>query len=146
MIRSHTLVDDYQYISRFDEAVDSSLADFEDRWRQYMDGAAEPPLKPGIEPARFTLRHVTNTERVYLLEMAQGDEKGLMIGAASIALVEAKGVEGPDGKPLKVARDFTEYGPHKIQHANKATMDALPVDVLLELGAVAVERMRLRPS
>lgn len=146
MIRSHTLVEPYEYISRFDEAVDSEAADFETKWKLYLDGAAPAPVKAGVEPTRFTLRHVSNVERVYLLELYQGEERGLMLAAAAMALVGVKGFDGPDGKPLQVVKEFTEIGPLRIQHASKETMDRLPVDVLLELGAVAADRMRLRPS
>jgi hypothetical protein len=146
MIRSHTLVDNYEYVSRFDEAVDHDVPEFEHKWKLYADGAGEPPLKPGAQPTRFTLRHVTSTERMYLYEMFQGEEKGLMLAAAAMALVGAKGLEDAAGKPIEVSKEFTDIGPLRIQHASKTTLDALPVDVLLELGAVAVERLRLRPS
>lgn len=146
MIRSHTLVENYEYVSRFDEAVDADVPEFDHKWKLYADGGGEPPLKAGAQPTRFTLRHVTSTERMYLFEMFQGEEKGLMLAAAAMALVSVKGFEDQSGKPIEVSKEFTDVGPVRIQHASKATLDALPVDVLLELGSVVVDRMRLRPS
>lgn len=145
-IRAHTLVDNYEVICQSDDAVDLDAPDFEMKWKLYRDGAGEPPLKPGAQPTRFHLRHVTNTERVYLLELSHGEEKGLLLATAAMALVGAKGLEDANGKPVEVKREFTEIGPLRIQHASKDTMDVLPVNVLLELGQVALDRMRLRPS
>src|SRR5687768_10380873 len=106
MIRPHTLVSDWEYVSRFDEAVDHDVPDFDDAWRQYLDGAKEPPLKPGVEPTMFKLRHVTSTERVYLFELYQGEEKGLMLAAAAMALVGVRGLKDEQGKPIEVSKEF----------------------------------------
>lgn len=145
-VRAHTLVENYEVVSRFDEAVDADAPEFEHKWKLYRDGAGDLPLKAGVSATRFQMRHVTSTERVYLLELYQGEERGLMLAAAAIALVGAKGLEDASGKPVEVRRAFTDIGPLRIQHASKETMDALPVDVLLELGSVALDRMRPRPS
>lgn len=146
MLRSHTLVADYEFISQFDDAVDRTVDDFEHRWQMYRDGAADCPLIAGVEPTRFTLRHITSTERVYLLELHSGGEHGLMVAAAAMALVGIKGMRDEAGKPLEAKREFTEVGPLRIQHATRETMDRLPVDVILEIGSVVLERMKLRPS
>jgi hypothetical protein len=146
MIRSNTLVQDYEYISRFDEAVDSGREDFEHAWKLYLDGAGDCPLKAGVEPTRFKLRHITSSERVYLLELHSNGEHGLMVAAAAMALVGAKNLSDGEGKPAQVAREVTEVGPLKIAHATKASVDLLPPDVILELGSVVLDRMRLRPS
>jgi hypothetical protein len=146
MIRSHTLVENYDYVSRYDEAVDRDLPDFDEKWRLYLDGAGEPPIKAGEKPTKFQLRHVSSTERIYLYELYQHEEKGLMLAAAAMALVGVTGLDDGSGKPITVKQEHTDVGPLRIRHASKETMDRLPVDVLLELGAVVVERLRLRPS
>jgi hypothetical protein len=146
MLRGNTLVADYEYISQSDEAVDSEAEGFELKWKHYLDGMGEPPLKAGETPTIFKLRHLMPTERAYLAEASNGDERGLFIAAAAIALVGVKGFDGPDGKPLEVKQEVTRAGTVKIRSANKATLDALPVGVLFELGALALERGRVRPS
>ncbi len=146
MLRSHTLVENYDFISQFDDAVEREAPDFEQRWKLYTDGAADCPLKAGAEPTRFQLRHITSSERVYLLELHEGGEHGLMVAAAAMALVGIKNLRDEEGKPLEVKREATEIGPLRILHATKATLDRLPVDVILELGSVVLSRMQLRPS
>lgn len=145
-IRTNTLVQDFEYVSQFDEAVDKSAEDFEHKWKIYRDGMGEPPLVAGSSPTRFKLRHVTSVERIYLLEIAQGDEHGLYIAAAAMSLVGAKGAADEAGKPYEVKFETSTAGPLKIRHATKASLDALPVEVLLELGSLAMERATARPS
>ncbi len=145
-IRTNTLVADYDYVSQFDEAVDRSADDFDHQWKVYRDGLGEPPLKVGESPTRFKLRHVTATERLYLLELSQGDERGLYIAAAAIGLVGAKGLTGQDGKPVTIRQESTNVGTVRIRSATKDSLDALPMEVLLELGGLVMERATVRPS
>ena len=83
---------------------------------------------------------------MYLAELAESGERALYIAAASIALVGVKGATDGDGKPVEVRREVTAVGPLKIRHAAKATLDLFPVEVLIELGRLAVERMAPRPN
>ncbi len=146
MIRANTLVENFEYVSRADEAVDDSVDEFDHKWKLYRDGMAAPPLKAGGKPTLFKLRHLSSTERMYLLELAQGGEQGLYIAAAAIALVGAKPLEGADGKPFEIRQEVTSVGPIKVRHATKDSLDALPVEVLLELGGLVMERATTRPS
>jgi hypothetical protein len=147
-IRSHTLVDKYEYVSRFDEAVDQSVEDFEQAWQRYRDGTAQPPLKLGEEPTRFTLRHVTSTERLYLFEITQagGERNALYLAAAAVGLVSVKGLTGADGAAIEIRQEVTRAGPLKIRSATKDSLDAIPWEVLMELGSVVLERSAVRPS
>lgn len=162
-LRSHTLVEDYSYICLLDDAVDApalppdadeaatklwgeQMAAFQEKWRLYLDGAGEPPLKPGVEPARFTLRNLSNVERTYLLELQQLGEKGVAISATSIALVAVKGYTGRDGKPIVVTHDVSTYGLHRIRHASEATINAMDIGAVMDIGHSVLQRMRLRPS
>lgn len=146
MIKTNTLVHDYDYVSQFDEAVDKSGEDFEQKWKQYRDGMSEPPLLPGATPTIFKLRHVTSVEHAYLLELRQSDEHGFFVAAAALALVGIKGLAGENGKPVTFRKESTQVGPVRLQHAAKETLDALPIEVLLELGVLAMERVAVRPS
>ena len=145
-IRANTLVADYEYISQFDEAVDKSAEDFDHKWKLYRDGMAEPPLKAGEKPTFFKLRHVTSSERAYLLELAQGNERGLFLGAAAIGLIGVKGLDGADGKPLQVRQESTTVGTIRLRSATKESLDVLPLEVLLELGGLVMERLTVRPN
>lgn len=146
MLRSNTLVDDFEYVSRADDAVDTSAEDFEHKWKLYRDGAAEPPLKAGAKPTRFKLRHLTSTERLRLLEMSQGGEHGLYVAAVAFALVGIKDMDAPAGKESEFKQTWEDAGPVRLRHATKETLDAIPVEVLLELGALVMERTTARPS
>lgn len=146
-IKSHTLVEPYEYVSVHDAAVDSDAPDFEERWRLYLDGAGEPPLKPGAEPVRYQLRHVTNTERGYLMKLGRDADGSAPLAAAAIALVGMSGAKDGEGKPLGVEFDFTQYGLFRIKHASQATLDRLGgLEVLYDIGGAVFHRMSLRPS
>lgn len=146
MIKSNTLVEDFDVISQYDDSLDKDAPDFEQKWKEYRDGMGEPPLKAGEQPTRFKLRHITSTEHTYLSELAYGGDKGLFIGAAALALVSVKGMVGPDGHPVAVVQEVTKVGPLRLRSADKATLDKFPLEVLLELGAIAMERSTVRPS
>lgn len=145
-IRANTLVDSFDYVSQYDEAIDHDVEEFDHKWKLYRDGMGEPPLKAGAKPTLFKLRHVTSTERVYLMELSHGEERGLYITAAAMALVGVKGLEGADGKKVEIRQESTSVGPVKIRHATKDSLDALPLEVILELGALALERSSVRPN
>jgi len=146
MIRANTLVEDFEYVSQYDEAVDKSAEDFDHKWTIYRDGLGDPPIKTGETPTRFKLRHLTATERLYLLELSQGEEHGLYIAAAAIALIGVKGMNGADGKPHVIRQEVTHVGPVRLRHASKESLDAFPMEILLELGGLVVERVTARPS
>ncbi len=146
MIKTSTLVENFDVISAYDDAVDKDAPDFDQRWKQHRDGMGDPPIKAGETPTRFKLRHISSTERTYLVEIAQGDDKGLYIGAAALALVGVSGMVDDEGRQIVVAQEVTKVGPLRIRSATKATLDKLPVEVLLELGALAMERSTVRPS
>lgn len=153
MIRTNTLVDDFEYVSIHDEAIDApadgsdpaAIEAFQHKWKLYRDGMGDPPLKAGVKPTRFKLRHITSAERIYLMELQSGDEKGVAVAAAAMAIVGASDLADSDGKKIEIRQEATSVGPVKIRHASKESMDALPMEVLLEIGALVMERSTIRP-
>jgi hypothetical protein len=172
MSRTNTLVGDYEYVSELDAAVarptppaegadaeavkafEAARAEFGRRWRQYLDGMAEPPLLPGSKPIRIKLRHLSDAEREYVHEVLRsGDDESRVraacFAATMIALVGAEG-DGPDG-PIEVAFETTKWGLIRIRYATEASVQALARAMTRpglqgELGGLIFERMRVRPS
>lgn len=136
--RTATLVEDYDYVSKFDEAVDQSLPDFELRWKQYRDGVGEPPLIPGAKPVTFRLRHLGTAERMYLSSAESGHERLLVAAGLAIVGVENLGVE--------FRKDSSKFGPYKLVHAHAEVIAAIPVEALADVGSLVIERVNLRPS
>lgn len=142
-IRTNTLVDSYELISRYDDAVDVDAPDFEHRWKLYRDGMGEPPLKPGAEPSFIKLRHLSSTERHYLIEKAQ--EGGALLAAARFALVGIRGLE-IDGREFRVEFETLSHGGVKFQVAARKSLDLLPETIQIEIGGVVMDRLQPRPS
>jgi len=146
MIRTNTLVEDYEVISQFDDAVDKSVEDFDHKWKMYRDGMGEAPLKPGEKPTRFKMRHLSSVERAWLLEVAQSEDKGLYVAAVQLALTGVRDALDHEGKPLRVDREATTVGAMRLLTVKKQSLEALPLEVIFELGSLAMERSAPRPS
>lgn len=142
-IRTNTLVDNYEIVSRYDDAVDDAVEDFEHKWKLYRDGMGDPPLRPGAEPSYITLRHLSSTERHFLLEKSQ--EGGVLLAAARFALVAIRGLE-IGGKPFEVRQETLTHGGVKFRVASRESLDALPEVIQVEIGGLAMERSQPRPS
>lgn len=143
-----TLVDDYEYVSRNDDAVDSDAADFDERWQKYMDGMGECPVKHGCEPSRFTMRHIGSLQKASLSEhLSRAAEdasqwQSACFEVARVALVGCKGLKDLDGSDFKVKRHKVDG----IMRVSEETLNKLPYELLIELGAVAISKMAPRPS
>ena len=145
MIRSsHTLVGDYEFISKYDDAVDTEAADFEHRWQLYVDGADKPPLKPDAEPTYIKLRHLKDSERIAAFELGERDGGALLL-VARMALLGVRGFE-IDGKPYEPKFGTIRYAGDKYRAVTRESLDELPGQIQLEIGTVALARSNLRPS
>ena len=145
---SHTIADDYEYISKSDDAVDKSAPDFDEQWRKYLDGTGQAPLLAGVVPSKFKLRHLQLSERNKIREMlSNGDNIGALSGAAVMGLVSASGIKKPDGSDWSAERK-------KIDGVNRLTDVAIEQltdggkrdDLIFEIGTVVIQRMSPRPS
>jgi hypothetical protein len=100
MIKSQSnLVGEYTYICRLDDALDAEAEDFDLRWQQYLDGAADAPIKPGAKPTIFRLRHLRAGDVDYLLRKG-----GSSFLAAKLAVVAIDGAP-IDGFALKLVEE-----------------------------------------
>lgn len=162
MIRTHTLVDDFEYVSRLDDAVDApvppvdpedkdaakaheaALAAFEHKWSLYQDGGGPCPLKGDAQPTYLRLRHLTPSESACVFELGS-NEGGTAPLVARFALVGARGLE-VEGKPYEVKFETLRHGGAKFRVASTKSMDVFPPALQFELGHVVMARMRLRPS
>jgi hypothetical protein len=144
MIKSNTLVADYDCISKDDEAVDRSGDDFEHKWKVARDGLGDYPLLPEAKPTIFRLRHLGPVERAYL-ESAGGFHEQL-VAAAALALVGVSDLNDSNGEAVEFRREATKFGTQKVLHAHASVLAAIPLRVLGEIGNVVLEKMTLRPS
>lgn len=112
MIRPQSpLVDEYTYVSLFDDALDREAPDFAQRWQEYLDGTAEPPIKAGGTPTVFHLRHLRAKE---MNELMRAGANGYDLARRAITGISGQQVDG-----YKFA--LVKEGDHKV-----ANLDAAP--------------------
>lgn len=141
----HTLVEPYEYISEKDGAVDHSDPDFENKWRVYLDGKGDPPLRG--EPTRFKLRHLP-TPAVRLLSPAltkASEEKEHFVAACylagTMALVGVDNLDGADGKKVSLSFEKREG----VSMLSQVSQETLGFHLLVELGQIAIARRFANP-
>ena len=106
MIRStNTLVENYTYVSKLDEAVDTDCDEFKHKWELYLDGKADPPLRPGGKPTVWHLQHLSLRKRAKLNGMAPTE---FAVLATAMALVKAEGWVDMAGKPIEVEHQYED--------------------------------------
>ena len=134
MIKSQSaLTGEYTYISRLDDALDTEAPDFDARWQQYLDGAADAPLKAGSSPTVFSLRHLKAGEFNQLVrENANGFD------LAKAAIVGSSGSPLPDGFVIKVGKNGDG------SNIDKAPSPLWPV--FTEIGGRVIARMSPSPK
>lgn len=149
MLRARSrLVESFTHILRSDPAVDSGCDDFEAKWEVYLDGAGDPPLKPGEKPAVWTLRILGTKEQVRLSEYSSraSDDRhklsGLIAAAFGIGLVSVEGLLDADGKALSVIHTDDDGLPIV---ANQF-IDNLEPSWVFELGGRVIARMNANPK
>ena len=149
MINAHnTIVEDYEYISRHDDALDSGNPAFEDKWQKYLDGVGQVPLRDGHAPTKFKMRHIQTSQKAQISEhMSKAAEDNSLwqkacYEAARIALVDCSGLVDVDGSDFKIKRVRVDG----VSKVSEETINKLPYEVLIELGAVAISKMAPRPS
>lgn len=144
---SHTIADDYEYISKSDDAVDKESPDFEELWGKYVDGAGQAPLLAGVAPSKFTLRHLHLSERNKIRSMlSDGDTVGALSLAARAGIVAVSGVKS-GGSDWKIERKKIE-GIVQLTDAcvEQLTECGAKDGLIFEIGTVVAQRMAPRPS
>jgi hypothetical protein len=144
VLNTNTLVEDYQYISKTDDAVDRDASDFDELWRLYQEGKGDAPLKPNKEPTVFTMQHLRSVEEKKLLhsESTKHGAGGALIMACLLSLKSADNLRDERGKLIKIARELQDG--HWC--CSEESVDLLGLDLVLELGGVALNRMNNAPK
>ncbi len=143
--KTNTLVGDFEYISVYDDAVDSSGDDFPEKWKRYMDGQAEPPLKTGETPTVFVLKHLSQLEIKRLIEQEERHGKeATAVAACAIGLKSAK--NWTDGKAHTFARENDDSWIYPISIVKADELAALPQEVVTDLGGRIVMAATPRPN
>lgn len=102
---SNTLVENYQYISKYDEAVDKDDTDFDDKWERYLDGQAEPPLRGSGQPTVWHFRHLTPRQRAKVMSMPH--QEGAF-AALAMSLTKVDNFTDEKGRAIKVEHVFED--------------------------------------
>ncbi len=165
-----TLVEDYSYISRQDDAVDSpaeptatdsqeaieqkvkAAEDFEHRWERYTDGMAEPPLRPGVKPTVFHMRHMGNPARAKLAPYLHRSSEDIShfweaaIAAFALSVRKVENCAGLDGRPVKLVTEMDDQGIHPVEMLTRESMEHFDMSVLIEVGGFAIKRLNPSPK
>ncbi len=146
-----TLVEDYAYICQQDSAVNREDPEFEQKWEQFLDGKAEPPLIPGGKATIFHLRHLNTAAKDMLMPyMSQANEdQAFMTRVISVAFqLGVKSVEnyaGADGKPLQV-KLVPDDGLNKVPFMSPESFNEFELDVVMEVGGRVLQRLNPGPK
>lgn len=127
-----TLNDEFEYVSKLDEAVDDSADDFDEKWKRYREGAgSELPLKDGKEPTVWRLKPIADNRTMgHLSDLLQREgHVTCFIQAAAIGVVGAQNLE------LAIKRERIDGH----QQLTEEVINAIPVPILVELGSVIME-------
>lgn len=100
-----TLVEDFEYISLHDEAINADHEDFAEEFRKYREGTVElPPLKDGAEPTVWTLRPIRSAKLKAALDgvRAEHGQAAWSVATAAAGIKGVSGLKDNDGKPYKL--------------------------------------------
>lgn len=143
--KTNTLVSDFHFVSKQDDAVDASAADFEERWQRYLDGMADPPLKPGETPTTFVLKHLTSTELDAVRDLAvRSGGFASVLAACALGLKAAKNWE--DGKDYAFRRETSRDLITPVEVVVAEDLNKLDGDVRLEIGSRVLAAATPRPN
>lgn len=136
-LNSATLVDDFEYISLTDSALDVDHEDFSDSFEKYKEGMGDPLLKNGEEPTRFTLSPIADAQLLSKLR-GQHERHGRSAFAREAGAIGIKSISGIDDpetgdafKPRFVRKDG--YNVLCPEHQNM-----LGLDLMEELGLMVL--------
>lgn len=141
--KTNTLVGDFEYVSPYDDAVDETVENFEERWSQYLDGMAEPPLKPGGEPTVFVLKHLTSVEMDRVKDIAT--KHGTHAAALAACALGLKAAKNWDGKDYTFQTEKDDWiSPLRVLTADE--LNKLSGEVRADLGLRVFMAAQPRPN
>lgn len=130
-LQPSTLVEPFEYISLTDDALDGAHPEFTEEFKRYREGAIkDPPLKDGVEPTRWSLQPIADTELLGKLDgiRERDGKKSWFRTVACLGIVGVTGAPKEFGKVLRV-RDEEGY-----PYLSKRQQNLLGLDLLAELG------------
>lgn len=134
-LQSATLVDEFEYISLHDSAMDTEAEEFAEKFAKYREGTTDaPPLKDGETPAVWTLKPITDARLKAMLDGVR-EEHGQAAWAVAVAAAGIKsvsGIKGEDGKAFKL-RFVREEGYPIICNED---LNSIGAAILHEIGMV----------
>ncbi len=148
--RNRSLVENYEHICKSDSAVNRDVEDFENVWRQYIEGAVEPPLHPGATPTVFTLKHITGKSKAMLsreVKRFRADDTdvltlGSAIAAFRLSVVGVEPFADDAGKTVKLTFENVD-GVRALSEDSTMQFDE---DIVAEVGFRAQMRTYLDPK
>lgn len=142
--KTNTLVADFHYVSPYDAAVDETVEDFKGRWQQYLDGLADPPLKPGVVPTTFVLKHLGAVEIEWVQDVgAKRGSQAAFLVACDLGLKAAKNWE--DGKDYVFLREKADWI-HPLSVLAPVELDKLSGELRADIGIRVLMAANPRPN
>ena len=140
-----TLSEPFEYISLHDDALDTEREDFADEFQRYRDGQAPPPLKPGVEPTRWTLEPITDARLKAMLEGVREEHGRTMwfLATAAVGVTGVSGLSDERGRPFKLKRPRSSDGYPTMSHEQQ---DQIGAQILAELGMAIITHNIPSPS
>ncbi len=133
-LKTATLVEEFEYVSLLDDALDGDAEDFADKFKVHRETGTMPPLKDGKKPTVWILRPVTGVRLQSMIDgvLEEHGRKAFYLTLAAAGLKGVKGVTNEKGKPFKLQFDRSSgYEMVCDEH-----LDLIGLDVLQELGMV----------
>ena len=150
-----TLVQDYEIFYSEDPAIDASVEGFEGIWEDYMktNDFSKVPLKAGVEPTKWRLRHIRGKAKRMLQDMIRKTVVDGMISptaaylACQMGLVEAENLVDRDGREVVLDTQFDRD--LKMKVLAEETMQLLDMvdegQLVNQLGIRVIMNMTLSP-
>lgn len=145
-LRTNTLVENYEYVTIHDPAVDRDRDDFEEAWAHYLDGAADCPLRAGGKPTIFQLRHLRKADRALLQAMSRrysGGESGLTDGSILWAFrLGVAGIDHDSSTPVNLTFETTQES----RHLSEASLEMFQDDVIIDVALRIIGKLNVSPK
>jgi len=146
-IKTATIHEDYQWIYEGDDAVDTDREDWADELASALESSdmERLPLRQGVKPTVFTLRHPTPTMRRYFAGL-QGRDEGWAIALRKVVQLSLVKAENTGLPGLKWATVDPVTGAPCVPDATMDVLDSVDKGALVNALAHPVFLEMNRPS
>lgn len=145
-LKTATIHDDYKWIWADDEAIDKDREDWESEYEAALESAdmSRMPLRQGVKPTVFTLRHPTPTMRRYFAGF-QSQEGKWFIALRRVVQLSVVNIEDA-GLPLKMASTDPETLAPALPDATMDVLEEIERGALVNAIANFILSELRRPS